>query len=90
MGDAYTRPFDAIYPDLAAKYKVPLYPLFISPIVGDAKLRLDDGLHPTKAGVAAIVQGILPTVVGPWLKKRSHAHLFPDCRLRALTISAND
>jgi acyl-CoA thioesterase-1 len=62
LGDDYTKAFDAIYPDLAAQNGLLLYPFFVDGIVGDAKLTQNDGLHPTTAGVARIVQGILPKV----------------------------
>lgn len=62
LGADYQKSFDAIYPALAAKYKVPLYPFFLKDIVGHQKLMLDDGLHPNEAGVKAMVAAILPTV----------------------------
>jgi acyl-CoA thioesterase-1 len=36
MGDRYTKAFDAIYPELAAKFNVPLYPFFLEGVVGIA------------------------------------------------------
>ena len=39
-----------------------LYPFFLDGIVADPKLNQGDGLHPTAAGVDAIVKGILPKV----------------------------
>jgi acyl-CoA thioesterase-1 len=62
LGADYARGFDAIYPELAAANDLLLYPFFLDGIVSDAKLNQDDGLHPTDAGVAAIVKGILPKV----------------------------
>jgi acyl-CoA thioesterase-1 len=62
FGADYTSAFDAIYPDLAAQNGLLFYPFFLEGIVGDAKLNQGDGLHPTAAGVAKIVQGILPKV----------------------------
>ena len=61
-GADYAAKFNAIYPDLAKAYNVPLYPFFLESIVGDAKLNQSDGLHPTAEGVDAIVKRILPTV----------------------------
>jgi acyl-CoA thioesterase I len=60
MGDAYVKPFDAIYPALAAKHGVLLYPLFIEAIALKPELNLADGLHPNAKGVVAIVASILP------------------------------
>lgn len=62
MGADYQTAFDAIYPDLAAKHGVPLYPFFLDGVVADPSLNLPDGMHPTEKGVAVIVERILPSV----------------------------
>ncbi|NGM35840.1 arylesterase [Methylobacterium sp. DB0501] len=62
LGPDYGKRFDAIYPRLAARYGLILYPFFLDGIAGDRGLNLADGLHPTKDGVARIVSGILPSV----------------------------
>jgi acyl-CoA thioesterase-1 len=62
LGDEYVAEFDAIYPDLAADYDVPLYPFFLEGVAADAVLNQADGTHPSAAGVAKIVEGILPEV----------------------------
>lgn len=62
MGDAYTKSFDAIFPDLAARYSLLFYPFFIEKTALDPKLSLQDGLHPNAKGIEAIVGGILPKV----------------------------
>lgn len=63
MGPDYQRRFDAIYPDLAARDGLMLYPFFLDGIVGDPGQHLDDGLHPNARGVETIAARILPTVV---------------------------
>ena len=60
LGVQYVGAFEAIYPELAAKYDLLLYPFFLDGIVGDSKFNQRDGLHPTAAGVDRIVAGILP------------------------------
>lgn len=60
-GDDYQRSFDAIYPDLAKNYDAILYPFFLEGVVRDPKLNLNDGLHPTAAGIGKIVEGITPS-----------------------------
>jgi acyl-CoA thioesterase I len=60
LGPDYGRDFEAIYSDLAAQNDVLLYPFFLDGIATDAKLNQRDGLHPTAAGVDAIVARILP------------------------------
>ncbi len=62
MGAEYGHAFAAIYPALAKRYDVPLYPFFLDGVIGDRKLHLPDQLHPTGDGVGVIVQRILPDV----------------------------
>ncbi len=60
LGPDYGRDFEAIYSDLAARYDLLLYPFFLDGVAAEAKLNQGDGLHPTAAGVDAIVARILP------------------------------
>jgi acyl-CoA thioesterase-1 len=62
LGADYAAAFERIYPDLAAKYRVPLYPFFLDGVAGKLDLEQGDGMHPNPAGVAVIVAGILPKV----------------------------
>jgi acyl-CoA thioesterase-1 len=62
LGAEYGRAFESIYPELAAKYGIPLYPFFLDGAAGNLGLLQHDGLHPTPAGVAVIVARILPQV----------------------------
>ncbi|MEA2918048.1 MAG: acyl-CoA thioesterase [Bradyrhizobium sp.] len=62
LGPGFVQAFDAIYPEIAAANDVLLYPFFLDGVVADPKLNIGDGLHPTAAGVARIVSGILPKV----------------------------
>jgi acyl-CoA thioesterase I len=61
-GSDYASRFNAIYPDLAKSFGVPLYPFFLEGVAADARLNQADGLHPTAEGVDVIVKNILPTV----------------------------
>jgi acyl-CoA thioesterase-1 len=61
-GSEYSARFNAIYPDLAKSFGVPLYPFFLEGVAADASLNQADGLHPTAEGVDIIVKNILPTV----------------------------
>ena len=60
LGADYARAFDAIFPDLAASGQLLLYPFFLAGVINNPQLVQRDGLHPTAAGVDAIVAGILP------------------------------
>jgi acyl-CoA thioesterase I len=62
LGVEYAASFDPIYPELAKKYDVLLYPFFLDGVAADPKLNLQDGIHPTAKGVDAIVARILPSV----------------------------
>jgi acyl-CoA thioesterase-1 len=61
-GEDYKRRFDAIYPELAQRFGVTLYPFFLEGVAADPSLTLPDGLHPNRAGVEKIVEGMLPSV----------------------------
>ena len=61
-GADYAARFNPIYPELAKKFDVPLYPFFLDGVAADAKLNQADGIHPTAAGVDIIVGKMMPTV----------------------------
>jgi len=62
FGSDYAAQFDAIYPDLAKQFGVPLYPFFLQGVAGDTRLNQADGIHPTAEGVDLIVKAMLPSV----------------------------
>jgi acyl-CoA thioesterase I len=62
LGQDYTHAFDAIFPALAKKYGLLLYPFFLEGVAMHASLNLSDGLHPNGQGVAEITKNILPSV----------------------------
>ena len=62
LGPDYGRDFEAIYAELAARNDLLLYPFFLDGVAGEVELNQRDGLHPTAAGVDAIVARILPKV----------------------------
>ena len=68
LGADYVAQFDAIYPDLAKQENVTLYPFFMDGIIrpdgtADQALLQGDGLHPTEAGAALIVQRMMPVLL---------------------------
>jgi len=63
LGPDYYNSFNAIYPRLAGKHDVPLYPFFLDGVVGNPALNQTDGIHPNPQGVAVIVKRILPLVL---------------------------
>lgn len=62
LGPEYGERFNAIYPELAEKHDVALYPFFLEGVATVSELNQDDGMHPNAAGVDVIVDGILPHV----------------------------
>lgn len=60
LGAEYAEAFERIYPELAVKYGVLLYPFFLDGVAADPSLTQHDGLHPNPAGVGVIVRRILP------------------------------
>jgi acyl-CoA thioesterase-1 len=62
LGVDFGRDFEAVYPDVAAKYGALLYPFFLEGIAGDARFNQADRIHPLASGIDVIVAGILPKV----------------------------
>jgi acyl-CoA thioesterase-1 len=60
LGERYGHEFEAIYSELAAANDLLLYPFFLDGVAAESKLNQRDGIHPTAAGVDAIVARILP------------------------------
>ncbi|MEP2945518.1 MAG: arylesterase [Lentilitoribacter sp.] len=70
MGTAYEEAFNTIYPELADKYEVEYYPFFLDGVAGIPDLNLSDGIHPNPAGIAVMVEKILP-VAEPFFKAQA-------------------
>jgi acyl-CoA thioesterase-1 len=62
LGNDYVTAFDGMYRDLAAAYRVPLYPFFLDGVAAEPELNQADGMHPNAEGVAVIVDGIMPQI----------------------------
>jgi acyl-CoA thioesterase I len=60
MGPDYASRFNAIFPALAKKYDLTLYPLFVEAFILHPELKLADGMHPNAKGVDAAVAAFLP------------------------------
>ena len=68
LGRIYGEAFEAVFPRVAERHDVPLYPFFLEGVAGDPQLNQSDGIHPTAEGIAIIVERILPTVTD-WLDR---------------------
>lgn len=60
LGSDYAAAFDALYPRLAEKHQVRFDPFFLEGVATDPALNQPDGIHPNAAGVAQIVERLLP------------------------------
>nr|WP_223215931.1 arylesterase [Rhizobium herbae] len=60
MGDDYASRFNPIYPELARAYGAELYPFFLDGVVENAKLKIEDGMHPNGDGIGVMVERFLP------------------------------
>lgn len=63
LGPDYGAAFNALFGALAERHRVELYPFFLDGVAADRTLNQADGMHPTAAGVAVIVDRILPKVM---------------------------
>jgi acyl-CoA thioesterase-1 len=66
LGEAYGKEFRAVYTRLAKEFDVPLQPFFLDGVAMKPELNQPDGLHPNAAGVAVLVDNIVP-LLEPWL-----------------------
>jgi acyl-CoA thioesterase-1 len=57
-GPEYIHNFEAIYKDLAGKYKVPLIPFLLEGVALKPGMMQRDGMHPTAAGHAIVAQTV--------------------------------
>ena len=62
LGDDFGATFNGLYPRLAEKHGVILYPFFLDGVAANPGLLLEDGMHPNALGVDRMVANALPTV----------------------------
>jgi acyl-CoA thioesterase-1 len=62
LGPDYQAAFDAIYPRLAERHGVALYPFFLDGVAADPSYLLEDGMHPNAEGIDRMVEKVLPEV----------------------------
>ncbi|MDJ0943866.1 MAG: arylesterase [Kiloniellales bacterium] len=62
LGAEYAAEFDAVFPRLAEEHDVAFYPFFLDGVAMRPEFNQPDGLHPNGAGVAVIVEAILPAL----------------------------
>ena len=57
-GQDYQSSFNSIYPELAEKYEIFLYPFLLEGVSLNADLNQSDGKHPNSKGIALISKKI--------------------------------
>ncbi len=62
LGTEYRIAFEGAYTRLTEKHGIALYPFFLEGLPGKIGLIQADGLHPNAAGVAVIVERIMPAI----------------------------
>lgn len=62
MGQDYADKFNPIYPRLAQKHQIALYPFFLDGVATQKDFLLEDGMHPNEKGVRVIVSKFLPLI----------------------------
>ena len=62
LGPEYGAEFAAIYPFLAKKHGVYLYPFFLEGVAAIPDLNQDDTIHPNSRGVDVVIGRILPYI----------------------------
>ena len=63
FGPEYTKAFDGLYPRLAEKHGVALYPFLLDGVAMQPDLNQADGIHPNARGVDMLVSRIAPEVI---------------------------
>jgi acyl-CoA thioesterase-1 len=60
LGQQFQAEFRAIYPELAAKYRLTFLPFLLEGIAGHPELNQEDGIHPTAAAHQMIAEMLYP------------------------------
>ncbi len=62
MGAEFGEKFNGLFPRLAQKHGVALYPFFLDGVAAQSALQLEDGMHPNPEGVNVMVEKSLPAI----------------------------
>ncbi len=61
-GPDYVKPFTAMYPELAKKYKITSLPFLLAHVYQDPKLMQPDGIHPNGNGNRIVAQDVFQLI----------------------------
>lgn len=59
----YIQKFDRIFPTLAQKYNIPLYPFLLEGVALNPAYNLADGVHPNNQGTEIIANNLFPYMI---------------------------
>ena len=62
LGREYGEEFQAIYPELAREYGLPLVPFLLEGVGGDPAMNLPDGVHPNEEGHRRVARTVWTTL----------------------------
>ncbi len=62
IGNAYTRRFHAIYPEVAKRERLFLMPFLLQNVAGVSALNQPDGIHPTPAGARIVAANVWKSI----------------------------
>ncbi|MDP3897386.1 MAG: arylesterase [Mesorhizobium sp.] len=71
LGAEFASQFNSIFPDLAAKHGVALYPFFLDGVAADRAYLLEDGMHPNARGVQRMAERALPVIEAAMKARRA-------------------
>lgn len=72
-GPDYVKPFTAIFPELAKKYKVPFLPFLLIHEYNKPNLMQPDGIHPNEQGNKFVAEDVFQ-LIRPLLRKQTGRH----------------
>ncbi|HLL83155.1 MAG TPA: arylesterase [Longimicrobium sp.] len=72
LGPSYVRRFDALYPEVARRNRLPLIPFILEGVAGESELNLADGVHPNARG-QEVIAGTAWKTLEPILRQRAQA-----------------
>ena len=63
LGAEFEQEFNAIFPELAEKYGVHLYPFYLEGVASIREMNLEDGIHPNEKGIGVMVENAGPMIL---------------------------
>lgn len=66
-GPDYVKPFTAIFPELARKYQLPIFPFLLLHVYQHPEMMQQDGIHPNGAGNRIVAEDVFQ-LIRPFLR----------------------